>query len=67
MVAAREELFGREMREESEDCPGQECGDFLDVFSHRVVKKNYNRANVIIIMPLLFYSFLFFMELSQRR
>ena len=36
MFAAREELFGREMREESEDCPGKECGDFLDVFQHPV-------------------------------
>ena len=36
MFAAREELFGREMRKESEDCPGQEGGDFLDVFQHPV-------------------------------
>ena len=30
MFAAREELFGREMRDECEDCPGEERGDFLD-------------------------------------
>ena len=38
MFAAREELFGREMRDECEDCPGQERGDFLDIFLHLVGK-----------------------------
>ena len=34
MFAAREEFFSREMRDECEETPGEERGDFLQIFFH---------------------------------
>ena len=66
MFAAREELFGREMRDECEDCPGQERGDFLDIFLHLVGKFSLiEPIESSVMMPSFNYRIFAFLDVSD--
>ena len=66
MFAARQELFGREMRDECEDCPGQERGDFLDIFLHLVGKFSLiEPIESSVMMPSFNYRIFAFLDVSD--